>query len=290
LFDVLPAVFYKIRYPRVRIVAPVFHLIPPPSARPGAKVRNVAAWLEQRCMVKLLAMVADIVIVDNSKLVGELAQFGITRKRCYVTRMGVARTIDAGQNPGAARYDALFVGRLAEIKGISILLRAWREVVASLPEAKLALAGVEQPGLGLSKKLQELNVSQNVVHLDGLSDEQIVEVYRSSKLFVTASKEEGYGISVLEAFAQGKPAVTFDLPAFAEAFPRGREIVRGEDAHDFAQAVIRVLNEPERYARLCAQVAAAQIPTWQDVAQSVASRCFPSAATLSDREETVIQR
>ena len=44
---------------------------------------------------------------------------------------------------GIARYeyDACYVGRVSEGKGISELLLAWREVVKTIPAALLAIAG-----------------------------------------------------------------------------------------------------------------------------------------------------
>jgi glycosyltransferase involved in cell wall biosynthesis len=273
--DLLPAAIYKMCYSATKVIAPVFHLVPSPAERPGSPVRNVFAWLEQRSMITILSKITDIIVVDNAKLVEELVSIGVSKERCYVTSMGV--TVYACTDVEGNGYDAIFIGRLAEIKGIPILLEAWKKIVVSFPQAILALGGIEQPGLDLSRRISDLALEKNVVHLAGLSDEQVSQAYKRSKLFVTASKEEGYGISILEAFAYGKPAVTFDLPAFREAFPIGREIANGFHADNLADAILRTLSDSEHYDRLCKEVASFKIQSWDNIADGLASRCFASS-------------
>lgn len=276
VFDLVPAVLAKLRSRRLRLVAPVFHLVPPPWVRGGAVARNALAWLEQRAMLRLLACCADVIVVDNRALVDALAACGIPRERCWVTRMGVRRP--AAARSAAPCYDAVFVGRLSAAKGVPVLLEAWRSVVDRIPSARLALVGIEQPGLALRERIAALGLDGRVTHLANLSDAEVGGVYASAKLFATASLEEGYGLALLEAFAHELPAVTFDLPAFAEAFPQGREIAAEPTPRALADALVRVLRDPARYAALRDEAARSDaVRSWDEVAADLLSRCTPAS-------------
>lgn len=272
--NLLPALGAKVLHRRIRLAAPVYHLIDPPWRRRGAIVRNAIAWVEQRCMVALLALFADVVVVDNQQLVIDLHRCGIDSSRCYVTSMGVAdAAFRSIRENGCFQHDAVFVGRLCEPKGIPTLLEAWRSVVGSRATARLALVGTERPDLQLAQRIERLGLTENVKHYAGLDDDEVRAAISASRIFVTASVEEGYGISILEAFAQNKPAVTFDLPAFAEAFPFGREIARDVTAQALGDAILRLLEDEERYRRLQTEIVESKrIRSWKEVAADLYAR------------------
>lgn len=109
---------------------------------------------------------------------------------------------------GAGRQQLLFLGRLHQIKGIDILLRAWAEVEQQFPDWDLHIAGPDSRGYG--KTVQALASTlrlQRVSFRGPLFAAEKDDAYHSASLFVLPSHSENFGMSVAEALAAGTPVV-----------------------------------------------------------------------------------
>ncbi len=86
-------------------------------------------------------------------------------------------------------YDAAFFGRLAPQKGIDILLRAWSNIVQTNPNARLILiGGADEANFKKYRQMiSELRLVNNVTIAGFQSDEKVVELLNSSKVFVFPS-------------------------------------------------------------------------------------------------------
>lgn len=105
------------------------------------------------------------------------------------------------------------------IKGHDILLRAWPEVVAARPEARLVLVGggFDAAGEAHRKRLVEefgTDSDPTVRWLDGVSD--VRRYYAMADVSVSPSLSENHGAS-LEASAMGVPSIVSDAGALPEA-------------------------------------------------------------------------
>jgi glycosyltransferase involved in cell wall biosynthesis len=103
----------------------------------------------------------------------------------------------------------LFLGRLHEKKGCDLLLRAFANTAASVPEMDLVIAGPDQEGLKL--KLQRLAVKLGIagqVHWPGMISGDIKwGALRASDAFVLPSHQENFGVAVIESLAVGHPVL-----------------------------------------------------------------------------------
>jgi glycosyltransferase involved in cell wall biosynthesis len=266
-YDVLPAVALKSMNRGSRLVSCLFHLIPAPWERSGNVVSNTLSWIEQRVMIAVLKRFADLVIVDNPELIEDLSSLGLAKHRLLLSRMGTS----GGKTPAsvAKRFDGIYVGRLSKRKGVDDLLRAWRDVSNGSRGIMLALVGNEDGTVDCEAMVRDLDISANVKIFTRLSDEEVRARLGEAKFFITASREEGYGLSLLEALAAGLPCVTFDLPAFRWAFPKGRLIANGFTANALAGAVEELAGNPELYATLADTVRSMNIPSWDAVATDI---------------------
>ena len=113
-----------------------------------------------------------------------------------------------------------FVGRLAEEKGVSYLLKAIKEVKKEWDGIKLCVVG-DGPLRGdleeLNRQLGLMDDTVFVGHTDG-----VLSYYQEADLFVLPSLTEGLPLSLLEALSCG-------LPVIATAVGGSREIVDPED-------------------------------------------------------------
>lgn len=122
-----------------------------------------------------------------------------------------------------------YVGRLDENKGIDMVLDAFLEVKKYVPEAKLEIAGAVNIGDTYTsvfypklkarlKKLSDPNISLRV----NPSDNEIINVYKSSKCFANFNPNEHFGICVIEALASGT------VPIVAKGGGQEETVIDGE--------------------------------------------------------------
>jgi glycosyltransferase involved in cell wall biosynthesis len=141
-------------------------------------------------------------------------------------------------------FDACFLGRFSPLKGIMDLVLIWRIVCDKLPSAKLAIIGFgadERYMRDVQSRIKLEKMEKNIFLLSGVYGNEKFTFLKSSKLLVSASKEEGWGISICEAMACGLPVVAYDLESYRWAFPKG--ILRAPlgDITAFAKLVTSLL-------------------------------------------------
>ncbi|MEM9656876.1 MAG: glycosyltransferase family 4 protein [Planctomycetota bacterium] len=102
----------------------------------------------------------------------------------------------------------LFAGRLSEQKGPDILLEAVPGILEHRPDAKIVFAGDGDLRGPLEHRAWELGV-QHAVRFLGAMDPNgdLVNLFKSTDCVCVPSRNEPFGIVVLEAWAAGKPVV-----------------------------------------------------------------------------------
>lgn len=105
------------------------------------------------------------------------------------------------------RFLFLHVGSNIVRKNIPALLRAFSFVKRSHPEAMLVKVGDPFSRSEYRGMIQELGIADGLIELGRISDEELVEVYRSVDCLVFPSLYEGFGRPVIEAQACGAPCI-----------------------------------------------------------------------------------
>jgi glycosyltransferase involved in cell wall biosynthesis len=148
-------------------------------------------------------------------------------------------------DPGARQgrgEGALFVGRLAEEKGVGTLLRAWRKLHSSIP---LDVVG-DGP---LRSALEAESQGQKSVQFRGwMPRDQILETMKLARFLIFPSEwYEGFGMTIVEAFACGIPVICSRLGAMEELVADGHTGLHftAGDANDLAQKVEWAWSHPE---------------------------------------------
>jgi glycosyltransferase involved in cell wall biosynthesis len=113
-----------------------------------------------------------------------------------------------GPSRDSARRRVLFLGRIHPIKGLDMLLPAWRAVQHRYPDWDLHIvgAGSGDHSDSLRRMCSELHL-ERVEFRGELHGNDKWRAYRDSELFVLPSRSENFGMSVAEALASGVPAI-----------------------------------------------------------------------------------
>lgn len=141
----------------------------------------------------------------------------------------------------------VFVGRLVPVKGIDVLLQAWRSVRARVPDAALVLIGdgPDRPWLADRR-------GADGIHAPGALQD-VSPYHRAADVFVLPSFAEGLSIALLEAMASGLPVVATDVGATADVVGDAGTIVPARAPEALADALVALLVDEERRRRLGAK-------------------------------------
>lgn len=136
----------------------------------------------------------------------------------------------------------LFVGRLAAVKNLPLLLEAWERVARDHPDARLAIAGDGELRDQLEAWIARMDCSSSVVLLGQVSSAAIAEAISGAKMLLLTSHHEASPTVVKEALACGVPVVSTSVGDVASVIDDGRtgRIVE-KDAKVFAEAITEVL-------------------------------------------------
>lgn len=144
----------------------------------------------------------------------------------------------------AASFDFVVVSRLVHRKGIDRLLEAMSVVTEAYPKAQLGIAGSGPERDRLERQAVELGISENVTFLGFVSEKRKRALLHQSNVFVLPSRQEGFGIAVLEAMATGTPVVANDLDIIRRLIPEEpNQLVDADDPEALAGAMMEVLSE-----------------------------------------------
>ena len=161
---------------------------------------------------------ATVVIAVSQFLADELRRFyQVPNAKIHAVPNGVSYDafdgfINSDEIKGrygiAASAPTIFaLGRMTVQKGMDMLVEAVPMVLASYPEARFVILGEGPEKQAVVRRAQEIGAAGAIVFLNSLPRWQIVDLMRACDIFVVPSRNEPFGIVVLEAWAAGKPVV-----------------------------------------------------------------------------------
>jgi len=182
----------------------------------------------------------------------EIRKFGWRLPRIAVVPNGVdAIEQDARQDAPAADIAALtgsqplvlFFGRLAQVKGLDRLLRAF----AHTRRGTLAIVGNDYEGLaaGLSEMARQMKIDDRVrIAPRTITDAEKECMFAAARVLVLPSYSESFGNVVLEAMQRGLPVIVTPEVGAAEVVTQsGGGLVAGGDAQSLGAAIDRLTED-----------------------------------------------
>jgi glycosyltransferase involved in cell wall biosynthesis len=209
----------------------------------------------QRAILRRLARDAERVVAVSEAVAATIVALGVPRDRITVIPNG----IDIG--PFQCAYDTVAVraaydihgptplivaiGRLSHEKGFDVLLQAYRQVHAAIPDARLIIAGDGVEAAALKALAPE------DVRFAGRI-ENVVPLLQAADIVALPSRLEGQGIVALEAMAAGRPVIASRIGGLMETVVEGETglLVPAEDATALADGLSKLIASADLRARL----------------------------------------
>lgn len=137
------------------------------------------------------------------------------------------------------------IARLSEVKGHTYLIQAMQEVVKYFPKTKLLIIGQGKTKEALVKETRNLGLEESIVFIPEAKDTK--EVLAALDIFVMPSLQEGLGLALMEAMAQGVAVVASAVGGIKTLIQDKRNglLVAPADAPALAQAMITLLKDAE---------------------------------------------
>jgi glycosyltransferase involved in cell wall biosynthesis len=183
----------------------------------------------------------------------------VPESESIVASMGIdARSLFTPGTKPRSSTELLYVGRLAEKKGVATLLHAFSILWAQHPELTLSIVGSGPDERALQSLCLDLDLGKRVRFLGRLSHDEIAPLYRNCLATIVPSvvaddgDQEGLGLTAVEAMACGAPVIASDLEALREVIVHERTglLVKSGDQNALAAAIMRLAADPEMADRL----------------------------------------
>ncbi|NIR12894.1 MAG: glycosyltransferase family 4 protein [Desulfobacterales bacterium] len=170
----------------------------------------------------------------------------------------------------------LFVGALTRwhgYKGLDVLIRAHQRVVEDR-EAFLLVVGEGSLKEEYQLLCQELELDDRVIFAGDISDQELPQYYAASDMLVLPSKDksEGFGLTLLEAGASGKPVVGSNVGGIPSTVSHGLNglLVPPCDTEALAQAICCLLDDERLRLQMGREARRrAEEQDWNRVAETV---------------------
>ena len=200
--------------------------------------------------------------------------FGVDPARMQVILLGVD---DGFAPPTAPRVPGRILAMAsadAPMKGIATLLEAFAKLRTER-DVELVLVTKPAPGGRTEQLVERLAIQDSVRFVSGVSEAELVELMGSAEVACVPSLYEGFSLPTAELMACATPLVVSRAGAIPEVVGEDGEcadLVTPGDVGEFEQALARMLDDPERRARMGAagRKRVEEKFTWRAVAAATA--------------------
>ena len=141
----------------------------------------------------------------------------------------------------------LYAGPIHPRKNVGRLIEAYAQLKMSkgIPH-QLVIAGSLRWKGKEAIQVESLNkVKEDVIFTGGVTDSDLVNLYKSCDVFVYPSLYEGFGLPVLEAMSLGAAVVTSNTSSLPEVAGDAAILVNPREVTDVSRGIWKILDEPE---------------------------------------------
>ena len=211
----------------------------------------------EKAIYNLMVKKADKIIAVSNSVKNDLEKFlNVAPEKIKVIYSGLDKRFfewtPENQNKVLEKFGikgkyVLFLGTLEPAKNISGLLEAFaifkekrKKANGNKFDYQLVLAGKrgwlsqEYPRIA-----KDLGVEKNVVFTGYIIGDELVPLFKNSEFFILPSLYEGFGTTMLEAFATGTPAIVSRVSSIPEIADNAAHFINPVDKEGIAEAMLK---------------------------------------------------
>ena len=138
------------------------------------------------------------------------------------------------------------VGRHTYQKGFDNMLKIWKLVIEKHSDWMLEIYGEASSEINLLELVEKLNIKNNVIFQDPTPN--IIEKYFEASFLILTSRQEGFGMVLIEAMATGLPCISYDCPVGPKDIITNNEdgfVIKNHQEKDFVKAIFSLIEDED---------------------------------------------
>lgn len=150
------------------------------------------------------------------------------------------------------QWDLAFMGRLETMKSVDLFPKMLSILKPTFPDLKMMMTGDGSLKDWLFNEFEEQGVAYMVDYQGVVETEDVPVLINKSKIFLYPSRQEPFGLSIVEAMACGIPVVTTDVFGPREIIRHDHDgiAVPPDDVEALAEAIEMLLKDSELRIRI----------------------------------------
>ena len=144
----------------------------------------------------------------------------------------------------------IFVGRLGLEKSVDFLINNHKDIVKKHPNCNLIIIGDGPERENLEKLVKKNNLEKNIFFTGKVPLKDIGMYYHLGSIFVTASKTETQGLTVLEAIAASLPVIAIKDESFVDPIKNDYNGYLFENEKEYVDYINHLLDDKEKLDKM----------------------------------------
>jgi len=214
---------------------------------------------------RLLLNRADSIATVSKTTKRLMEENRLTRRRIGVVYNAAPGTVATRPRSFLSSRKLLYIGSFMPYKNVETLIRG----VGLTDGFELHLLSKIDSKRKTDLELLAQTANAKVIFHNGVSDEEYQELLRDAFALVSASKDEGFGIPLVEAMQVGTPVVVSDLEIFREVASVAGKFFEASNPTEFAEQLTALLNQQVWEQSSKDSLAQAALFNWDDSAEAL---------------------
>jgi glycosyltransferase involved in cell wall biosynthesis len=229
-----------------------------------AKYEKRGFFWRLMCCFEWITFKSARVVISTNESYREIAQVRGGKKAddIYVVRSGpdLSRFVAVEPNQSlkkGRKYLVGYVGVMGAQEGVDILLDAVAYIKNQMgrDDIQFVLVGGGPSAKGLATDAEAMGLSECVTFTGRVSDHDLLEVLSTADVCVNPDRvnpmnDKSTMNKIIEYMALGKPIVQFDVTEGRRSAEEASLYAKANDAKDFAEKIVALLENPEERARM----------------------------------------
>lgn len=169
--------------------------------------------------------------------------YGADTEKCFVSYLTVDINKYLAKKDSYEARQMIYVGSLIQRKGLDLLMPA---LAQAADDIRLIIVGEGQEKQALQEQIAKLGLENRVEFKGFVEGEALRELYKNSDVFIIPTREDCFGLVILEAMCASLPVISSKYADGArDLIAEGENgyIVDPEDTDAFAQTIDKIFSE-----------------------------------------------